>query len=258
MSLEAFIESKLDDDNYEYNFIDLHALGRNMTQAKYGSKMEVSEAGASDLAHIKKELGELGFKFVGRNVTKNVRGFRAGAHGRNPFAGSGGGGTGMGSAWGNPTGFSHGGGPGAVGVFSFPLVFIMTDVIGEVYGKKLAKQFVLAGFISTALFIGYSLLSLAMPWSTDGLWAKEGYNLIFGVSARIAIASLVAFAIGEYQDVFTFFLFKKLFQDKYFWLRSNLSNIWSQFLDTVIFMLIATLGSFILSRKSRQLDMVCY
>jgi uncharacterized integral membrane protein (TIGR00697 family) len=130
----------------------------------------------------------------------------------------------------------------SVGVFSFPLVFIMTDVIGEVYGKKLAKQFVLAGFISTALFIGYSLLSLAMPWSTDGLWAKEGYNLIFGVSARIAIASLVAFAIGEYQDVFTFFLFKKLFQDKYFWLRSNLSNIWSQFLDTVIFMLIAFLG----------------
>lgn len=115
MSLEAFIESKLDDDNYEYNFIDLHALGRNMTQAKYGSKMEVSEAGASDLAHIKKELGDLGFKFVGRNVTKSVRGFRAGAHGRNPFAGSGGGGTGMGSAWGNPTGFSHGGGPGAVG-----------------------------------------------------------------------------------------------------------------------------------------------
>ncbi len=130
----------------------------------------------------------------------------------------------------------------SVGVFSFPVVFIMTDCIGEVYGKKLAKQFVLAGFISTALFIGYSLLSLAMPWSADGLWAKEGYNLMFGISTRIAIASLVAFAIGEYQDVFTFFLFKKLFQDKYFWLRSNLSNIWSQFLDTVIFMLIAFLG----------------
>lgn len=56
----------------------------------------------------------------------------------------------------------------SVAVFSFPVVFLMTDVIGEVYGKRIAKFFVFAGFISTALFIGYSFLSLAMPWSVDG------------------------------------------------------------------------------------------
>ncbi len=130
----------------------------------------------------------------------------------------------------------------SVGVFSYPIVFIMTDVIGEVYGKKIAKMFVWAGFISTALFIFYSLLSLAMPWSTEGLWAKEGYNLIFGISARISIASLVAFIIGEYQDVLSFFFLRKITGEKMFWLRSNLSNIWSQFLDTVIFMVIAFAG----------------
>lgn len=130
-----------------------------------------------------------------------------------------------------------------VAVFSFPIVFIMTDVIGEVYGKKIAKMFVWAGFISTALFIGYSLLSLAMPWSVASLWAKDGYNLIFGVSARIAFASLIAFIIGEYQDVLTFFYFRNKTGTKMFWLRSNLSNIWSQFLDTVIFMVIAFAGN---------------
>jgi uncharacterized integral membrane protein (TIGR00697 family) len=130
----------------------------------------------------------------------------------------------------------------SVGVFSFPIVFIMTDVISEIYGKPIAKMFVWAGFISTALFIFYSLLSLWMPWSAAGLWAKDGYNLIFGVSSRISFASLIAFVIGEYQDVVSFFYFKSKIGTKYFWLRSNLSNIWSQFLDTVIFMLIAFTG----------------
>ena len=130
----------------------------------------------------------------------------------------------------------------SIAFISFPVVFITTDVIGEVYGKKIAKMFVLAGVISVALFILYSLFSLALPWAKAGLWAKEGYNLMFGISARISVASLVAFAIGEYQDVISFFFFKKRFGDKKFWLRSNLSNLWSQFLDSVIFMSIAFLG----------------
>lgn len=130
----------------------------------------------------------------------------------------------------------------SVAVFSFPIVFLMTDVIGELYGKRIAKFFVLAGFISTVLFVAYSLISLAVPWSEDGAWAKEGYNQIFGISARIAIASIVAFFIAQYQDVFTFFFFKNKFKGRFFWLRSLLSNLWSQLLDTVIFTLIAFVG----------------
>jgi queuosine precursor transporter len=130
----------------------------------------------------------------------------------------------------------------SVAVFFFPFVFLTTDVVGEVYGKKIAKLFVLAGFFSTLLFIFYSLLSLSLPWATQGLWAKEGYNQMFGISVRISLASLTAFAIAEYQDVFTFFFFKEKFEGKFFWLRSLLSNIWSQFLDTIIFMFIAFYG----------------
>jgi uncharacterized integral membrane protein (TIGR00697 family) len=118
----------------------------------------------------------------------------------------------------------------------------MTDVVGELYGKKIARMFVLVGFIATALFILYSLLSLAMPWSPRGEWVHEGYNQVFGISIRIAVASLAAFLIAQYQDVVAFFLFKKFFGERLFWLRSNLSNLWSQFLDTVIFSLIAFAG----------------
>jgi len=127
----------------------------------------------------------------------------------------------------------------SVAVFSFPIVFLMTDVVGEVYGKRIARLFVLAGFVSTALFIGYSLLSLAVPWSPDGKWAKEGYNQMFGISTRIALASLVAFLIAEYQDVISFFFLRKRLGPKSFWLRSTLSNLWSQLLDTIIFSAIA-------------------
>ena len=130
----------------------------------------------------------------------------------------------------------------SVAVFCFPVVFIMTDIIGEVYGKKMAKNFVFAGVVSILLFLLYSLVSNVMPWAKEGMWVQDGYNQIFGLSARFSIASLAAFVIAEYQDVISFFFFKKAIGEKYFWLRSNLSNIWSQLLDTVIFMSIAFVG----------------
>ena len=130
----------------------------------------------------------------------------------------------------------------SVAVFSFPIVFCMTDIIGEVYGKKMANNFVFAGILSIFIFLFYSLISSIMPWAKEGLWAQAGYNQIFGLSARFAIASLVAFAIGQYQDVISFFFLKKHIGEKKFWLRSNLSNVWSEFFDTIVFMSIAFIG----------------
>lgn len=138
----------------------------------------------------------------------------------------------------------------SVAVFSFPIVFLMTDVIGEIYGKRMAKFFVLAGFISTAVFMVYSLLSLYMPWSGEGLWVKDSYNQVFGFSLRIAVASLVAFLVAEYQDVFSFFFLREKIGTRYFWLRSTLSNLWSQLLDSAIFMLVAFAGAGIYSTST--------
>lgn len=130
----------------------------------------------------------------------------------------------------------------SVGVFMFPVVFLMTDVIGEVYGKKIAKFFVLAGTISTILWIAYTALALLAPWSSDGNWAMGHYETIFGVTIRIAIASVIAFAVAEYQDVLSFFFFRAKLGEQMFWLRSFLSNVWSQLLDSALFMGIAFYG----------------
>lgn len=130
----------------------------------------------------------------------------------------------------------------SVAVFSFPFVFLTTDVIGEVYGRKMARFFVRCGFIATALFLVYSLISIAVPWAEAGMWAKASYEQIFGVSIRIAIASLVAFAVAEFQDVHAFFWVRAKIGERYFWLRSMVSNIWSQLLDSALFMVIAFYG----------------
>lgn len=131
----------------------------------------------------------------------------------------------------------------SVAVFSFPIVFIMTDVIGEVYGKKMANNFVFCGIISILIFLGYSFIAVLAPWSRNSMWAHDSFNTIFGISARFSIASIAAFIIAEYQDVLSFFFLKKKIGEKQFWLRSNLSNVWSQFFDSAIFILIAFVGS---------------
>lgn len=130
----------------------------------------------------------------------------------------------------------------SVAVFFFPFVFLTTDVIGQVYGKQMARSFVLAGFISICLFMIYSLLSFVLPWADSGLKFKDSFNTIFGVSLRMSLASLAAYIIAEYQDVAAFFFFKKKLKGRGFWLQSNLSNLWSQLLDTIFFMSIAFAG----------------
>jgi uncharacterized integral membrane protein (TIGR00697 family) len=130
----------------------------------------------------------------------------------------------------------------SVSIFWFPFVFIGTDVIGEVFGKKVAKGFVFAGIVSTALFILYTFLGNIFPWSDAAMWVEKSYGTIFNLSLRMAFASLLAFAIGEYQDYFLFWKVTDKVGHKLFWLRSLLSNIWSQALDTAVFMIIAFTG----------------
>jgi len=81
-----------------------------------------------------------------------------------------------------------------------------------------------------------------VPWPGDNFMPQEWFNTIFSVSFRMSIASLLAYVIGEYQDVLSFFFFKNKLNIQAFWLRSNLSNLWSQLIDTLIFMFVAFLG----------------
>jgi uncharacterized integral membrane protein (TIGR00697 family) len=126
-------------------------------------------------------------------------------------------------------------------IFAFPIVFLLTDVVGEIYGRATSRMFVRMGLYSTIIFLLFNLLSNLVP-SSAAFSQQSAYQQIFGLSFRFALASMVAFVIGEYQDVFTFFLLRKLFRGRWFGLRSTLSNVWSQLLDSVIWFTIAYAG----------------
>ncbi|MDD4319368.1 MAG: queuosine precursor transporter [Candidatus Peribacteraceae bacterium] len=126
-------------------------------------------------------------------------------------------------------------------IFAFPVVFLMTDVVGEVYGKAHARAFVRMGFYSILLFLFFNYLSNILPVSPDFRTPDE-YKAIFGLSFRFTLASLVAFIVGEYQDVYTFFFIRGKIGSRFFWLRSLLSNMWGQMFDTVIWYAIALGG----------------
>lgn len=114
-NIDSFVESKLENDEYEYNFVELQALARNeMHKSVGGKKLHIASPSQSVVEKIKRELGEIGFKFVGRESVKKVRGVTSPSHGSNPFAGMSGG-SGLGSNAGGPVGIGIGGGPGAIG-----------------------------------------------------------------------------------------------------------------------------------------------
>lgn len=128
-------------------------------------------------------------------------------------------------------------------IFAFPLVFLMTDVVGEVYGRDTARLFVRMGLFGTIIFLVFNLASNITPTS-PAFFMKDAYDQIFGLSFRFSLASIAAFVVGEYQDVFVFFKIKRLFRHRWFGLRSTISNLWSQLLDSAIWFAIAFAGVF--------------
>lgn len=119
-----------------------------------------------------------------------------------------------------------------------PLSFLMTDIVEEVYGKKKAGEFVIAGVISLIVFLGFIILFLALP-PAERFTQNEEYKTIFGTSARIVFASIVAFLLSQFHDVWAFNFWKLQTKGKFLWLRSNLSTAISMIIDSFVFMYLA-------------------
>lgn len=127
----------------------------------------------------------------------------------------------------------------SVGIFVVPVIYSINDVITEVYGKERARSIVRSGLVVVALFLLTSLLFTSLPPSNRFTATEPAYDAIFRTSARIAFASLTAFAAAEFLDVFIFVKVRERFGKKALWLRNNLSNFISEFFDTMLFMTLA-------------------
>lgn len=126
----------------------------------------------------------------------------------------------------------------SVGIFVFPLLFVINDVVIEVKGKERAQGLVYTSLIMVGLVMVFSVFATYLPPS-QRFRDQEAYSLIFGRTARICLASLIAFLVSGLLDVAIFARLKVGMENRMLWLRGNVSNFVSQFVDTVVFITLA-------------------
>lgn len=126
-------------------------------------------------------------------------------------------------------------------IVAYPLTFLITDVIGEIWGKEMANRAVKIGFICqlvSLVLIGLSILLPVAPFADN----QAEFVGIMKSSFRVVAASLVAYLVSQSWDVWLFHKLKEKCNGKHKWLRNNASTLTSQMIDTAIFITIAFWG----------------
>jgi len=120
----------------------------------------------------------------------------------------------------------------SVGILPYPITFLVTDLISEMYGKKKANLVVLSGFVASLFVMGVVLLG---DYVTQTSWSPvDGatYHKVFGLFGPAIFASMSAYLVAQFIDIRIFHFWKRLTKGKHLWLRNNGSTIVSQFVDT--------------------------
>ena len=122
-------------------------------------------------------------------------------------------------------------------------IFLATDLLSEVYGKKEARKGIWMGFYALIFMTITMQVALQFqPHSSD--FSSEAMHTICGFLPRITLASVTAYIISQNHDVWAFHFWKKITVKNYLWLRNNASTFISQAIDSIIFVFIAFLGVF--------------
>ena len=129
-----------------------------------------------------------------------------------------------------------------LGNITYASSFLVTDILSENYGKKSARKAVFIGFFS--LLATVIIMNIALVFKPNEFdFIQESLRNIFAILPRIALASLIAYAISQLHDVWAYNFWKaRLPGLKFLWLRNNASTMISQLIDSVIFTFIAFWG----------------
>ena len=144
------------------------------------------------------------------------------------------------------------------GIITYPVTFLITDIVSEVYGKKRADFMVVVGFLMSLLMLGIIQLAVALaphpywvpaeaPFFQDG-WtsaagaapgtALEGYqhafHSVFALNGILLVGSMLAYLCAQLCDNYLFHFWKRLTKGKHLWLRNNGSTMVSQAVDTLV------------------------
>jgi uncharacterized integral membrane protein (TIGR00697 family) len=126
----------------------------------------------------------------------------------------------------------------SVGILPYPITFLITDLISEIYGKKKANEVVVGGIFASFFAMGIIYVANIVP-ATD--WSPVSDNLfstVFGSTAIAVFASMMAYLFAQFIDIQIYHFWKKLTQGRHLWLRNNCSTFLSQFIDTATVLLL--------------------
>lgn len=127
------------------------------------------------------------------------------------------------------------------GTILFPFAYIIGDILTEVFGFKRTRRVILLGFVS--LFIAVTTFSIVQYLPSDPTWPNQAaYESILGFIPRIAIASFIAYLIGETLNSYVLAALKVRYKGRRLWLRLMGSSFVGHAIDTVIFSIIAFAG----------------
>lgn len=121
----------------------------------------------------------------------------------------------------------------SVGILPFPVTFLLTDIVNDFYGPRGARFLTLLGFWMAVLAYGVLQLSNALPADPSTYFTQAEFSKIFGGSAQLFVASMVAYLIGQFLDIRVFQFWKALTESRHLWLRATGSTVLSQVADTV-------------------------
>ena len=130
----------------------------------------------------------------------------------------------------------------SAGILPYPLTFLVTDLISELYGQRKANLVVFSGFIASLFVLLFLWLGGQFNSIPDSLVSDEIYNSVFQNAWRLIAGSMIAYLFAQFVDVRIFHFWKKLTDGKHLWLRNNGSTIASQLVYTTLVICILFLG----------------
>ena len=127
----------------------------------------------------------------------------------------------------------------SVGILPYPITFLVTDLISEIYGKKKANQVVIAGIFASFFSLLIIYVADVVPATSWSPVNDTIFSNVFGLSVLAVFSSMIAYLLAQFVDIRIYHYWKKLTKGRHLWLRNNFSTVTSQFLDTfsVLFLL---------------------
>lgn len=122
----------------------------------------------------------------------------------------------------------------SAGVLPYPITFLITDILSEIYGRRRTNQVVTAGFFASFFVLFILYLGSSFPAIETSPVNNEQYEAVFQNSGRIILASMLAYLVAQFIDIHIYHFWKKQTKGRHLWLRNNFSTIFSQLMDTIM------------------------